>query len=153
MNMNKKEWGNAMWYFIHTFSHKLKDEYSDKANEIISLYYNLCINTPCPYCSDHAKDMLNKLNMNLIKNKQDLIRVMFEFHNIVNVRLNKKVFTLEELNEKYKRANTLNIANHFFHVMNKKIHDERAMIYTLNRKIAVKNMYDYVHKNNHYFIP
>ncbi len=30
--MNKTEWGNAMWYFIHTFSYKLKDEYSNKAN-------------------------------------------------------------------------------------------------------------------------
>ena len=97
--------------------------------------------------------MFNRLNMNLIKNKEDLIRVMFEFHNIVNVRLNKKVYTIEEINKKYNSANTLRIANYFFYIMNKKINDERAMIYTLNRKIAVKNIYDYVYKNNNYFYP
>ena len=151
--MNKKEWGNAMWYFIHTFSYKLKDEYSDKANEIMKLYYNLCINTPCPYCSDDAKKTLNNLNMNKITKKEDLIKVMFEFHNMVNKRLNKPQFTIEEMNEKYKRANTLNIANHFFSIMNKKINNEKAMIYTLNRKIAVNSIYNYVHKNNIYFMP
>ena len=33
--MNKKEWGNAMWYFIHTLTYKLKDEHSDKSYEIM----------------------------------------------------------------------------------------------------------------------
>jgi hypothetical protein len=150
--MNKKEWGNAMWYFMHTFAYKLNEEFSHKAKEIMVLYYNICINTPCPDCSEHAKQILNKLNMNKIKRKDDLIRVMFEFHNIVNERLNKPKFNMEELNDKYKRANTLNISNHFFKIMKGKINNERAMIYTLNRKIALQKVYNYIHKNNNYFM-
>ena len=39
----KKEWGNAMWYFMHTFAYKLNEEFSHKAKEIMVLYYNICI--------------------------------------------------------------------------------------------------------------
>jgi hypothetical protein len=150
--MNKKEWGNGMWYFIHTLTYKLKDEHSDKSYEIMKLIYNICINTPCPSCSEDAKQTLNNLNMNKIKKKEDLIRVMFEFHNIVNKKLNKNEFTMKEFINKYERSNTSNIFNYFFILMNKKINNEKAMIYTLNRKIAVNNIYNYVYKNNYYFM-
>ena len=150
--MNKKEWGNAMWYFIHTLTYKLKDEHSDKSYEIMNLIYNICINTPCPTCSEDAKQTLNKLNMNKIKKREDLIRVMFEFHNIVNNKLNKTEFTMKEFNNKYKKANTLNIFNYFMILMNKKINNEKAMVYTLNRKIAINNIYNYIYKNNNYFM-
>ena len=150
--MNKKEWGNAMWYFIHTLTYKLKDEHSDKSYEIMKLIYNICINTPCPTCSEDAKQTLNNLNMNKIKKREDLIRVMFEFHNIVNNKLNKTEFTMKEFNNKYKKANTLNIFNYFIILMNKKINNEKAMVYTLNRKIAINNIYNYIYKNNNYFM-
>jgi len=150
--MNKKEWGNAMWYFIHTLTYKLKDEHSDKSYEIMKLIYNICINTPCPTCSEDAKQTLNNLNMNKIKKREDLIRVMFEFHNIVNNKLNKTEFTMKEFNNKYEKANTLNIFNYFIILMNKKINNEKAMVYTLNRKIAINNIYNYIYKNNNYFM-
>ena len=90
--------------------------------------------------------------MNKIKKKEDLIRVMFEFHNIVNNKLNKTEFTMKEFNNKYKKANTLNIFNYFIILMNKKINNEKAMVYTLNRKIAINNIYNYIYKNNNYFM-
>lgn len=150
--MNKKEWGNAIWYFMHTISYKLKEEHTNKANEIMNLFYNLCINTPCPYCSEHAKNTLNKLNIKKIVKKEDLIKVLFEFHNIVNKRINKELFTIEEFNDKYKKANTLNIVNYFFIIMNKKINNEKAMIYTMNRKIIVNKIYNYINNNKECFM-
>ena len=34
--MSKREWGNAVWYLIHTLSHKLKEGQDDHIPELYS---------------------------------------------------------------------------------------------------------------------
>jgi hypothetical protein len=43
--MKKSEWGNAVWYLLHTLSYKLKDEYSSETvvlfSHINSIFHNI----------------------------------------------------------------------------------------------------------------
>lgn len=145
--MEKKIWGNAIWYFIHTLSFKLKSEYSNKSNELMGIFYNICINTPCEFCSQDSKRILGNLNMHNINNKEDLIKVMFEFHNKVNKKINKNEFTIDEFNNKYSSANTINIIKNFLNIMRQDIRNDKAMMNNFNRKLMIENVNRYL-KNN-----
>jgi len=149
--MKKQEWGNATWYFLHTISYKLKEEHSDKVQELFKLFYNVCINLPCQECAGHAKKQLDKAYKYKIKTKNDLVNIIWEFHNIVNKRLGKKYMTKDEFVELYSRANTYKIIKNFDDTMKKQIHGNRAMIYTMARKRAVNDVIDFVYKNKNCF--
>lgn len=86
-----KQWGPITWFFLHTFSEKIHENAFEK-NKIIylNLLYNLCTNLPCPMCSNHAKIYLISNNFKNINNKNELRIFFWNFHNNVNMRLNKK---------------------------------------------------------------
>lgn len=87
-----KRWGPITWFFLHTFSEKIHENAFEKNKSIyLNLLYNLCINLPCPTCSNHAKYYLNSNKFKNIKNKNELRIFFWNFHNNVNMRLNKKI--------------------------------------------------------------
>ena len=49
----------------------------------------ICYNLPCPECRKHASNYINKISLHSVKTKEDLIFVLFTFHNDVNRRLGK----------------------------------------------------------------
>jgi hypothetical protein len=58
--------------------------------------------------------------MNSIRTKEDLKLMLFNFHNEVNKRKGYPIFTIDELNNKYIYANTVNIIHNFmFHFKDK----------------------------------
>lgn len=87
-----KRWGPITWFFLHTFSEKIH-EYAFQKNRILylNLLYNLCSNLPCPTCSNHAKYYLNSNNFKNINSKNELRIFFWNFHNNVNMRLNKNI--------------------------------------------------------------
>ena len=52
---------------------------------------------PCPECTGHATAFMKTVNGNNVKTKEDLINMLFTFHNTVNRRLGKSQFTKESL--------------------------------------------------------
>ena len=74
------------------------------------------MNLPCPTCREHATAYIQKLNYNSIKNKIDLKRFLFNFHNDVNIRKNVPLFSYEELDIKYSKANTINVIRNFIEI-------------------------------------
>ena len=56
-----------------------------------------CNCLPCPECTQHAIHFLTRVNGNTVKTKEDLILMLFDFHNSVNRRLGKAQFTKESL--------------------------------------------------------
>jgi hypothetical protein len=67
---------------------------------------------------------LGKININSIQTKQDMIHMMFAFHNEVNVRKNVAPFPIAGL-DKYKSGNYKAITNNFilfFQEKTKNIH-------------------------------
>lgn len=113
----KLRWGPSTWFLFHTLAEKIKEEdFDNLKNELIDLIKSICMNLPCPNCSNHATQYIQNLNYVSIRNKNDLKIFLFNFHNDVNRRRNVKLFSLDELNFKYSKSNTFNIINNFVSV-------------------------------------
>jgi hypothetical protein len=146
-------WGNATWFMIHTLTYKLKDEYTNKASELFEILYQICVNVPCPYCMEHARKTLMNVNKSKIRTKEDTIKVFFDFHNMVNKKLNKKTFTMEEFNEKYSKGNTLNILKMFINVFSVSVKNDKAMAQNWSRRRTLNTFTSYIINNKHIFNP
>ena len=147
------EWGNACWFLFHTLSYKLKDEESDHANELLMIFINICKHLPCPVCREDANKMLNESKSGLVATKPDLIRFMWQFHNLVNRKLNKPEFTMEEHNEKYAKSATNNVVRFYLYVMSKKINNSNAMTESFRRQDNTASFKAYYAENIHRFNP
>ena len=154
--MSKQIWGNACWYLFHALAEKLKPE-SDTPSNIQTILFHfkqICFNLPCPSCQEHAIKTLEKVNFNNIKNKSDLKTFFWEFHNIVNKRINKPIFSRDKLDDMYSKAIFINIVNRFITVMKSKdISTERTMMNTISRHLCVDSFAKYIRENGYSYNP
>jgi len=145
-------WGPAIWFLFHTLAEKIRDElFSSIKVELLNNIYAISVNLPCPMCSDHAKEYLNKINFNAIQSKDDLKQMLFDFHNDVNKRKFVKLFTKEELDEKYPTANTINIINNFIYHFKDRHHSPKLIASDLQRSRIVIKLNDWFKNNIQYF--
>lgn len=145
--VTKEEWGNACWYLFHTLAEKLKQDQEAEITALFDEIKNICGNLPCPTCSAHAISKLATIRPNSVKTKDDLINVLVEFHNSVNTRLKKPLFTKEECREKYKKAILTNIVTHFIQVFDKPTGIDHYMMYTVQRSNCLKRFISYIKGN------
>jgi hypothetical protein len=111
--INPKKWGPHVWNFFHTLIEKIKeDKYSIVFEKIFYFIKHFCYKISCPECRYHASLYVNKLSKEDIKTKDDFIKVMFDFHNSVNIQLNKQLFNINNL-EIYKSYNLKKIYKNF----------------------------------------
>ena len=153
-NQKKDEmlWGAPTWYFFHTIAEKIKIEYfADSKVPLFNLIKSVCMNLPCPSCTEHATQYIEKININSIKSKEDFIMLYFNFHNEINKRKNKPIFTYEELREKYSKANIINIVNNFLYYYKMEHHAVRMIADNMHRKRNAKQILDWLHTNLHIF--
>ena len=110
-------WGPCTWYLFHTLAEKVKeDKFIFVKDSLINVIKRICSNLPCPECAGHAQHKLSFLNVKNIHTKRDLQLMLLSFHNDVNKRVGNPMFTQEQLDEKYKIANTMNIIKYFAHL-------------------------------------
>ncbi len=121
----KMKWGAPTWTFLHTLVEQFKDSsFHAMRQELFRIIFTICTNLPCPICSKHAQEYLGKININSIQTKQDMIHMMFVFHNEVNTRKSVPPFPIAGL-DKYKSGNYKAITNNFivfFQEKTKNIH-------------------------------
>jgi hypothetical protein len=111
--MKPEIWGPPIWLFIHSLVFKLKDEmYVYVGIQLFNMIKRITSYLPCPECSQHAVNFLSGINTNTIKTKDELIRVLYLFHNSVNVRKNKPLYNFSDLN-KYESVNLQQAYNNF----------------------------------------
>jgi hypothetical protein len=111
--MSPNQWGPPIWIFFHTLAEKVKEtSFSVIGKPLIMTMYQICSLLPCPECSQHAKSFWSKVNINNIKTKNDLINMLFVFHNSVNQRKKQKLFSHENLSY-YKTRNVIETYNNF----------------------------------------
>ena len=102
MSLSKETWGNNIWYLFHSLAHKIReDKFDIQKNNIIFIIKTICNTLPCPDCSKDATYMLNKIDFNTIRNKNDLKMFIFNFHNVINAKLNKQLFSYDSLDVIY----------------------------------------------------
>jgi hypothetical protein len=99
--------------FIHTLASKIKEtSFPLIGPNLILILIQICNNLPCPECSQHAKHFWSKVKTANIKNKSDLINLLFVFHNMVNQRKQLRQFKYENLNY-YESKNVIDTYNSF----------------------------------------
>ena len=115
MSLDKTIWGNTVWYLFHSLIYKIKEShFNEVKDDFIYVVKTISANLPCPECSADANNELNKVNFDNIKSKEEIKLLLFNFHNHVNKKLNKPIFKLSELDDKYSKANIKIIYNNFF---------------------------------------
>lgn len=137
---SREQWGNVTWYLFHGLAEKIKeDNFLANKDLLIKILKSICQNLPCPDCSQHATKMLNDVNFSGIKTKEDFKKFVFKFHNIINMKLNKKSFTEEEL-VKYNTINIPIISQHFFRVYSINNKSEKMMAFTAFKNVFISNL-------------
>jgi hypothetical protein len=129
--MSPSDWGPPTWIFLHTIAEKVKEEsFPLISQQLIRMIIQICNNLPCPECTTHAKSFWTNVNLANIKNKQDLINLLFVFHNSVNYRKKTQKFKHEDLlryknlklikqynifTKKFNTNGNMNLLNESFH--------------------------------------
>jgi Mitochondrial sulfhydryl oxidase involved in the biogenesis of cytosolic Fe/S proteins len=143
----KSVWGPAIWYLFHTLSFKIKPiHFNELKDQLLDHFVSICNNLPCPECAEHAKQELKHLDKSKITNKRELCMYFIHFHNKVNVRTKKKIFTFDEFILKYKNSVTRNVIANFFIVLSKSDHNIKLMTNSFHRSTVIvdlKKMVEY----------
>ena len=149
--MSKQAWGNATWFMMHVLAQKLRPEHSHCAVQLVRQFENICRNLPCPDCAEHAGRMFAQANLSAVKDKDSLIRFLWEFHNIVNKRLGKHSLTLEQCQERYTHGNTHAILRHFFAVLKNIRSQDKAMVHGFRRQQCLAIFAAFIDRNMRLF--
>ena len=140
--MDKSLWGPAIWYFFHGIAEKISpDKFQDQKSNLFYILNIVCDNLPCPDCSQHAVAELKKININNITSQDIYKQLLLEFHNRVNTRLNKPIFTREELDNKYKFVNLYSIMHNFNIAYNTNVYNEKILQNSFKKRFNNKELY------------
>jgi len=111
----KMKWGAPTWYLFHTLAEKVKeDSFPVIRKEFLDIIFAICTNLPCPDCANHATRFMQGVNFDTILTKLDLKELLFRFHNSVNAVKGFPIFSRQELDDMYSKANTSNIVQNFY---------------------------------------
>ena len=143
-------WGPPTWIFFHTIASKIKPEKFDEyGRQLINYIVLLCNILPCPDCANHAKQFWANVNIQNIKSKEDLMYILFVFHNKVNYRKKKHIFDQANIH-KYNSLNLLLIHNIFTQHFN--THGNMALLTdSFNRKRLLLAFNNWFVSNNNIF--
>jgi len=147
------KWGEPTWFLFHTIAEKIKPEYFTMLRQdMFQMIHQICSNLPCPICATHAKQYLASTNFANITTKDHFRFFFHTFHNTVNQRKGYAIFPMEELSEKYGKANTVNIINHFMALFeDSSLTSHRMISDSLFRKRIVSIIRLWFNKNIQYF--
>ena len=152
--VGKSVWGPAIWYLFHTLAFKMKNQHFDEMkNSLLDFFVLVSANLPCPECTEHAQQETRNLDKSKITNKKELCTYFLNFHNKVNARTKKKIFTIQEYISKYKQAVTINIVSNFFINMTKSDHNVKLMINSFYKTKAIASLKTWIAKNYSKFNP
>jgi len=132
--MPTKEWGNATWLLFHTLAAQIDEtKFAEFKNLLILIITTTCHNLPCPICTQDASNILKKANIHNINTKEDFIEFLRQFHNIVNIKLQQKTFSIEEL-KIYNKIHLINVINNFINLYIKPSGNMKMIINSFQRQ-------------------
>jgi len=112
--MSPNEWGPPTWTLLHTLAAKIKEErYPIVGQQLFQFIVQICHNLPCPDCALHARQFLARINPNALTTKTSLKNVLYVFHNAVNKRKGKPLFSVDALDAAYQSKQVIPVFNEF----------------------------------------
>lgn len=150
--MSPSYWGPNTWIFIHTLAEKIKDSsFPIIGGQLISFIRLICRHLPCPECAQHAAQFWKNVDESKITTKQDLISLLFVFHNVVNNRKKQPLYKFDDLSVyKYKSLNDTFIQ--FVRVYNTK-GNMNFISESFHRDMFISNFRNWLKLNIHHFDP
>lgn len=146
------KWGEPTWFLFHTLSVKIKEEeFVRVKDDLLNLVYSICINLPCPICSDHAKEYFKTINFKAIQSKTQLIDFFHQFHNMVNKRKHFEPFPRDQVEEKYSKAITKNIFLYFQQSFKDESYNPKHISDQYIRQRVLKGFNEWFYKNLYAF--
>jgi len=107
------DWRNITWIMLHTYTVKIKtDIVISNINDIKKFLYLVINNLPCTFCVQKSNKYFTQ-HIKSIIDKPSLILFMYNFHNMVNLELNKQQFDYLLIDRYYltKRKEIFNLFN------------------------------------------
>jgi hypothetical protein len=97
--------GPKLWFCLHNSAHYYPENaaptYAERMKNII---IGLPVLIPCLTCKEHATAYIEEKKhtlMEVCKSRKTLVRFFIDFHNFVNQRLGKKIYSYEEAEALY----------------------------------------------------
>jgi len=152
--VKKMKWGEPTWFLFHTLACKVKEDCFQKVRgDLLNHIYSICANLPCPMCANHAMEYMKNINFNTIRTKQDLIDMLYVFHNAVNKKKNFPQFPHADLESKYSKAVTKNIIFNFLYHFQDKHKSVHMIANDMFRARQVELLKECFNKNYNCFEP
>ncbi len=145
-------WGEPTWFLFHTLAEKIKEEeFRVLRKELLDFILRICNYLPCPTCAEHATKYLKGINFDAIQTKENLKLMLFSFHNEVNKNKGYELFHVNDLNEKYSSAVTINIVQNFFVHFSKKHYSIKMSVDGFHRQKLLKSFKSWLETHYHSF--
>ena len=144
--MNSNIWGPGAWTLLHsiTFNYPKTPSQQDK-NEYADFFYSLANVLPCATCQNHFRKNLNDLPLKLhLQSRNDLVKWLFEIHNLINIQTNKKTITFKKFQKIYKQLYSKSTESLTYYKNKNKL--QRYIIYIL---IIIIIIIILIHKKYH----
>lgn len=146
-----KEWGAPTWMFFHTFAEKINDEFYRKHTPyILGLFKQICSALPCPTCQVHATQYMSRIHVRSVLTKDQFKEMLWTFHNTVNRRLKKPVFTKDQM-QMYQRIHLPKIMKYFRDQMYRNWTLNRAFNDQMYRRRVTQELVRFVYSNRGHF--
>ena len=84
------------WLFFHTLIANIP-ETQYVAKDVLGHVKSICAVLPCPDCASHATEYLAKIEPRHVPRKEDFRRMLWVFHNAVNLKTRKPQFPYERM--------------------------------------------------------
>jgi len=149
---DRMTWGAPTWTFFHVLPEKLSNKNFIKNKDgIIRLITTICNNLPCPSCSQHARQYMQRVNFNAINTVEDLRKMLYIFHNSVNERKKYAKFEYDDLIEKYSNLDFNQVVNNFMSHFQKKVYAMNLIAQQISRQKQVTVVKKWLIDNMHLF--
>lgn len=99
MQLGPNIWGPHLWKSLHMISIGYPNEPTYEQKKTYKAFYeSIHLILPCPLCSDHYKEHLQKLPLTdeVMRNKKNLAHWVIDLHNIVNKSTGKPEFKRDD---------------------------------------------------------
>lgn len=145
-------WGIPTWIFLHTLIAKVKpDKYDHIKVELLQYITSICNLLPCPTCREHASNYMERIKIFMLPTLDSFKKMLFDFHNHVNFRLKKKIYTYDYLSI-YDNLKFSIIYNTFVSEFTKPLHDTRYISDIMFRQRKVIEIKQWLFKNKDCFL-
>lgn len=98
MDIQPSEWGSSYWKMLHfsAAGYPINPNASVQ-NTMKTFIQSIPVLLPCQNCKDHAFEYVKSSNLDkIVSSRMELFTFFFDFHNAVNKRLNKPLFSKED---------------------------------------------------------